>query len=833
VLLIKRLLYIWLAICVATVTLLPIDSEAATEGSFTITVTVGSVTSSITTPASGEICSQIPTVIGTATANKTVSIEGTSSGIAQEVASTTSDGDGNFAVQVDSGTPLDTGDNTLTPHVDGSVGTSVTVTVEADPSPEDEPQITSPEDQEKVKGKRPTITGQAEAGQIVELFCKDKDGNITSLGTTTVEADGTFSITPSSDLSPGTAYLYVTVDGVASPLIEVVFVDPYGIVFDSETNEPIKGATLTLYYDDDPTAGRDWIVAQPEDQIAEDDENPQTTGEDGEYAYDVIDGDYYFDITSDGYDYPSTKTSFPSDRTIVTGSKAEVFTVSGEIIEMDQPMDFEGSSLLIVTKDANKKEVSIGDVITYTVYIENTGSSDVDNIHLKDDLAGGLKYLPDTAQLDGASISNPTGTTTKTFDIGTVSANSSVTLKYQVVVGSGVTFGEYENSAWCAFSNGRTISNISKEKVTVVPDVLFDLGTVIGKVFLDRNQDGIQNEEEPGLSDVRIVTEDGTVITTDQHGKYHLSSILPGRHILRADETTLPEDSYFTTDKAKVVDVTAGTLNKVNFGVYSKQKVEEKDLPVKIIQKKQRPEPFLNVGLYPTPVVSYKHAPRIPDKEHQEYEFRIFTNYQLFIDEWKVEIADKDTEAVVRSFEGSQLTINDPIFWDGKDSLGRWLDPERDYVYTLTVTGKDGNQDKTKEKPLPVESYKPQINFNDIKENDKASWLKIQSSTNSLRVQTIEVGRKVVLIQNKKTEGKNKQQEKKQEPLNLSVKIDDVIIPVFSADRRNFKQEIILTDDNYEIVIETKTEKGRKQHRLKEVTSLDGLPFFVVLSSVQ
>jgi MSHA biogenesis protein MshQ len=128
------------------------------------------------------------------------------------------------------------------------------------------------------------------------------------------------------------------------------------------------------------------------------------------------------------------------------------------------------TSLLKVTKDANKKEVVVGDVVTYTITIQNETASDVTNVYLEDKIPAGFKYISGKAILDNIAISDPTGNRPLTFNIGTVSANSTRTLKYQLVVGSGVTFGNYENSAWAKYSDGTVISNKATETVKVVPE---------------------------------------------------------------------------------------------------------------------------------------------------------------------------------------------------------------------------------------------------------------------------------------------------------------------------------------------------------------------------
>ena len=430
--------------------------------------------------------------------------------------------------------------------------------------------------------------------------------------------------------------------------------------------------------------------------------------------------------------------------------------------------------LLKIKKDANKKEVVIGDVVTYTVTIKNETASDVTNVYLEDKIPAGFKYINGKAILDNVQIADPTGNRPITFNIGTVSAGTTRTLKYQLVVGSGVTFGNYENSCHAKYSDGTTISNNGTETVKIVPDSLFDLGTVIGKVFWDKNENGVQDLpssytkvsegkqtkrgkviiEEP-IPNVQIVIEDGTIITTDKDGKYHLQAIIPGRHLFRLDERTLPEGAYLTTDKVVIVDITPGILAKVNFGVKLKEGTALKVMPFSITQDKGIPKSRLNVSLFQP-----ENREQMTENGNQ-YEFRIFTNYSLFIDKWKLEILNKDTKALVKRFEGSGLTINEPILWDPIRDKYLTGQVERDYIYKLTVTGKNGRQDVTKERRLVVREQKvwdlggkslasygagrEQKTEKEI-EKEKQEWIKQESNVNNLDRQNIRIDGETILV---------------------------------------------------------------------------------------
>ena len=432
--------------------------------------------------------------------------------------------------------------------------------------------------------------------------------------------------------------------------------DPFGVVFDSLTNNPIQGAVVSLWYD---TGGGTWILARPGTEIGAGDSNPQTTGATGAYSYLTINGTYRFTMIADGYTYPSTRTTFPAGRVIcpgdaacagVSGSKGEQFVVAGVAIQMDHPMDGMGS-LIQLTKTANKKEASVGDIVTYTLSIENKTASAVTSVYIADRIPPGFKYITDRALLDGSKMNNPEGQRPILFNIGTISAGQTMTLRYQLVVGSGVTFGKYENSAWARYADGTRISNVAKEEVMIIPDPLFDLGTVMGKVFWDINENRVQDgrefisswnrpatisnritSTEAGIAGVQIITEEGTIITTDKDGKYHMAGIAPGRHILRIDESTLPEGAYLTTDKAIIIDITPGILQKVNFGVNTKD-LRDEEPEAEVSEAVQAPE---------EPLIPEISVEEISEEDIEEKEYT-----ELEVEEQEVEIQAIEPEAEV------------------------------------------------------------------------------------------------------------------------------------------------------------------------------------------
>jgi outer membrane protein OmpA-like peptidoglycan-associated protein len=108
--------------------------------------------------------------------------------------------------------------------------------------------------------------------------------------------------------------------------------------------------------------------------------------------------------------------------------------------------------------------------------------------------------------------------------------------------------------------------------VRIVPDAVFDCSDIIGKVFDDKNANGYQDEGEPGISNVRIATLRGWLVTTDEHGRFHVACAAIPDHergsnfVMKLDERTLPTGYRLTTENPRDVRVTRGKMAKLNFG---------------------------------------------------------------------------------------------------------------------------------------------------------------------------------------------------------------------------------------------------------------------------
>ena len=147
------------------------------------------------------------------------------------------------------------------------------------------------------------------------------------------------------------------------------------------------------------------------------------------------------------------------------------------------------------------------------------------------------------------------------------------TIKLLLAVGPGVSEGEFSNRAQAVSSvSGDAMSEEASATVRLVPDPTFDCTDVTGKVFDDFNRNGYQDNDEAGLSGVRVVTARGLVATTDNYGRYHVTcAIVPNESrgsnfVLKIDDRTLPSGFRVSTRPVQVQRATRGKALRINFG---------------------------------------------------------------------------------------------------------------------------------------------------------------------------------------------------------------------------------------------------------------------------
>lgn len=239
------------------------------------------------------------------------------------------------------------------------------------------------------------------------------------------------------------------------------------------------------------------------------------------------------------------------------------------------PLDPVLDAALAITKITPVVNVTRGQLVPYTITVRNTLPVVLQDLNIIDTFPAGFKYVPGSGRLNGVAT-EPTinyNNRTLTWRDQTLDTDSTRTIQLLLVVGSGVSEGEYVNKVHAI--NNLTGGNASGEAmatVRVVPDPTFDCSDVIGKVFDDKNLNGYQDEGEKGIAGARVMTARGLEATADAHGRFHITcAIVPNQDrgsnfILKLDERSLPTGFRLTTENPRVQRATRGKMLKYNFG---------------------------------------------------------------------------------------------------------------------------------------------------------------------------------------------------------------------------------------------------------------------------
>ncbi|MDX8336721.1 hypothetical protein, partial [Candidatus Cetobacterium colombiensis] len=197
---------------------------------------------------------------------------------------------------------------------------------------------------------------------------------------------------------------------------------------------------------------------------------------------------------------------------------------------------------LILSKNVEIEEASVGKFVPYTIEIKNMGQDPVENIIISDKIPPGFTYVEGSAVQelkDGYAEKKLQVIGTKEIEIGPISqikSGETIVIKYLLKVGVGVKPGTYKNIAVVKNENKENISNTDSVDIDIVADPIFEHTTVIGKVFHDRDEDGIQD-----YADAK---------------KVHISVDIPKEYYIK-NTTTVSKDgkNYSFADKYTTITI--------------------------------------------------------------------------------------------------------------------------------------------------------------------------------------------------------------------------------------------------------------------------------------
>jgi len=268
---------------------------------------------------------------------------------------------------------------------------------------------------------------------------------------------------------------------------------------------------------------------------------------------------------------------------------------------------------LAMTKTTPLDLVNRGDVIPFTITVENLNIFVEGPFDVVDRLPEGMIYIPGTATIDGAPADVTYTAGRVTWSDLTVDALGSTVLTLDARILNGARSGILTNTVSLIDSvTGEQVVEDASASVRIEADTLFECTDIVGKVFNDVNGNGYQDapetigrgtitdqsyeggkgnvsaaltepRDESGLPGVRLATVDGTVITTDENGLFsvpcaELPASSGSNFILKVDERSLPAGYRMTTENPRVTRITPGTMTEMNFGAAVALQVVRVDL---------------------------------------------------------------------------------------------------------------------------------------------------------------------------------------------------------------------------------------------------------------
>jgi len=245
------------------------------------------------------------------------------------------------------------------------------------------------------------------------------------------------------------------------------------------------------------------------------------------------------------------------------------------------------SERLEIIKVADRGAAEPGDSVSYRLLVKNSGSTPVTNVVVTDTLPLGFKFLNNSAKAALSIAGSPetpvalssvtTSGQTVTFTYPALQPQQTLVIVYAALLSPDAVRGSGRNIVVAAARNpagGEVRSNEASAQLRIRPGILSDCGTVVGRVFVDKNFDGEQQPGEPGVPNAVIFLDDGNRVTTDPKGLFSLPFAIAGYRSGTLDLTSLPGYTLApnlyrieANSPSRLVKLSPGGMVRMNFAV--------------------------------------------------------------------------------------------------------------------------------------------------------------------------------------------------------------------------------------------------------------------------
>ncbi len=365
-----------------------------------------------------------------------------------------------------------------------------------------------------------------------------------------------------------------------------VVADPFGVVFAGRagSSTPISGAKVELLRDQNSEN----YLPLPSDggyNPNSKNENPFATDAAGHFSFvpgqnargaKGIDANYFLRISAQGYITRMIQASLhPTDAGLfalnIHALDGQPLAVAGGFdlvredvqikdlaaLALNIPM-FEASSLQIV-KSADRARADIGDTVTYRVEVSNPTAAPVTNVVIRDVLPPSFQYTTGSARLTlGSSADQPIEPEIQNnelhFRLPEIHHGETAKLLYRLRVGANAQQGNQENLAIASatFPSGERVeTSPARASVYVSAGVFSTQQVIVGRVFVDANQNSQFDSSDRPMPGVRLYLSNGSSVITDAAGMYNFPSLGDGPQVISLDPVSLPP-GYRLSDEGRV-----------------------------------------------------------------------------------------------------------------------------------------------------------------------------------------------------------------------------------------------------------------------------------------
>ena len=192
---------------------------------------------------------------------------------------------------------------------------------------------------------------------------------------------------------------------------------------------------------------------------------------------------------------------------------------------------------LLVTKTNTSGDVTPGEEITYEIEVSNIGPNPANNALFEDNFSSLLEDISYTSQSEGGASGNTASGNGNISDLLNLPVGSSVTYQVTSTLRTDAT-GTLNNTATITAPDGTVNLNPSDSMSSVENPIIESEAAISGFVFLDLNNDGKFDDNDPPVEGAELLLEepDGTEIEsqlTDETGAYDFSPLTAGSYLVQ------------------------------------------------------------------------------------------------------------------------------------------------------------------------------------------------------------------------------------------------------------------------------------------------------------